>query len=77
MDVVVNEDSWSLSVFGIDPVRREWGRISLEKLSLRTSKLNPSTIKKVIRLSKEKFFLKIKNDGMKICKKIKVEECVS
>ena len=73
VDVVVNEDAWSLSVFGIDPVRREWGRISLEKLSLRSSKLNPSTIKKVIRLSKENFFLKIKNDGVKICKRLRLK----
>ena len=71
VDVVVNEENLYLSIFGIDPVRREWGRMSLEKLSSR-SKANPSVVKKIIRLSKEKLFLKIKNDGVKICKRLKL-----
>lgn len=72
VDFVVNEENLSLSVFGIDPVRREWGRLSLEKLSLR-SKVNPSSVKKIIRLSKEKLFSKIKDDGLKICKRLKLK----
>ena len=73
VDVVINEEDLYLSVFGIDPVRREWGRISLEKLSLRP-KLNPSTVKKIIRLSKEKLFSKIRNDGIKICRRLKLKK---
>jgi len=63
VDVVLNEETLSLSVFGIDPVRREWGRMSLEKISSRTSRLKPSHLKKIIRTSKERLFSKIQSDA--------------
>ena len=73
VDVVINEENFYISVFGIDPVRREWGRLSLEKLFSRNTRVNFSTFKKIIRLSKQNLFSKIKNDGMKICKRLKLK----
>ena len=71
VDVVINEENLYLYIFGMDPVRREWGRMSLEKLSLR-NKVNPSAVKKIIRLTKERLFTKIQNDGVAICKRLKL-----
>jgi len=73
VDVLINEEDLSLSIFGIDPVRREWGRISLEKISLRNSRLKPSALKKIIRISKRKLFSKIQSDGIRICKRLKLK----
>ena len=72
IDIVVNTENLQASIMGLDPVRREWGRISLEKLSSR-SKVNFSAVKKIVKLTKRKLFSTIREDGIKICGRLKLK----
>ncbi|MCY4321844.1 MAG: HDIG domain-containing protein [Bdellovibrionaceae bacterium] len=69
VDIVINQDDLSAFVFGIDPVRRELGRMSLLKLS-ESSKIDSSSIKLTVKTNKKNLFSKIHFDGSQICKKL-------
>ena len=70
VDIVVDkEDILQASIFGIDPVRRELGRMSLQKLSERKT-IDSSAIKRTVKMCKKNLFSKIRSDGAKICKKL-------
>ena len=73
VDAVVNKENLQISVFGIDPVRRELGRLVVQELS-RLSKISPSIINKTVKLNKKKLFSKIRTDGKKMCNKIRLPE---
>ena len=70
VDIVVDkEELIQASIFGIDPVRRELGRLSVQKLSNRR-KIDFSLIKKTVKMNKRNLFSKIRSDGRQICKKL-------
>ena len=70
VDIVLDkEDLFQASIFGIDPVRRELGRISLQKLS-KIRRIDVSSIKKNVKANKKNLFSKIRFDGRQICKKL-------
>ena len=74
VDIVVDrEEVLQAFIFGIDPVRRELGRMSLQKLSDK-SKMKQSTIKETVKVCKKKLFSKIRSDGLKICKKLGLKD---
>ena len=73
VDVVVDEENLSLSVQGLDPVRREWGRLSLSKLS-RKNKINRGMIANIVRTAKRELFRKIRNDGQRICNQLQIKK---
>jgi len=73
VDAVVDKENLQVFVFGLDPVRREWGRRCLEKLSSR-NKINLSLIKKIIKLTKKDLFSNIKRDGINICKRLNIKD---
>ena len=72
VDILVNREDLQASVFGIDPVRRELGRITLKKL-FRKDKIDFSNVKKTVRNSKRDLFLKIRRDGQSICRRLKLK----
>ena len=71
VDIVINKESLQALVFGIDPVRRELGRWVLKELS-RFSKIKPAVLSKLVHSVKRKLFSKIRSDGRKMCKKLKL-----
>ena len=70
VDIVVDkEELLQASIFGIDPVRRELGRMSVHKLSDR-KKIDSASIKRTVKMSKKNLFSNIRFDGSQICKKL-------
>ena len=72
VDIVISQEDLQASVFGIDPVRRELGRISLKRLSKR-NKVDKTILQKIVKQSKKDLFIKIREDGQKICKKLRLK----
>ena len=72
VDIVVDEPHLSLSVQGLDPVRRELGRASLKKLSKKRH-LNSGLILSVIRQTKRELLKKIRKDGQRVCQDLKIK----
>ena len=73
VDIVIDKEDMQASVFGIDPVRRELGRMTLQKLSDR-KKIDKSSIKRMVKLCKKNLFSKIRIDGRQICKKLRLKD---
>ena len=72
VDILINQEDLQAVVFGIDPVRRELGRLSLTKLISR-HKINTGYIRKTVKFSKKELFAKIRRDGDQICKKLQLK----
>ena len=71
VDIVINEDDASAYVLGIDPVRRELGRMSLQSLT-KKQHINIKSIKQQARICKKNLFNKIRKDGKMICNRLKM-----
>ena len=69
VDIVIHKEDLNASIFGIDPVRRELGRITLKSL-LRKNKIDIRIIKKTVKQSKKNLFAKIHKNGKAICRKL-------
>ncbi len=65
VDFKINDTESSITVFGIDPVRRELGRLVLQKL-IKKRYLKSSDIKQIIYNTKKELFWKIRQDGEQI-----------
>ncbi len=76
VDIVARRDELQASVFGIDPVRRELGRLTLKKLCRRRH-ISPRAVKEAVRGAKKELFAKIKSDGRSICRKLSVKSPAS
>ena len=72
VDMKVSDTEPSVSIFGIDPVRRELGRVSLQKISKRRH-LQARDIKHIVRSCKKELFKKIVADGQRICRDLKLK----
>lgn len=72
VDIVFDENNNSLSVTGFDPVRRELGRATMEALT-HEKKVNEQIIEKVIAQVKKQTFKKIRQDGNRITKELKID----
>jgi len=66
VDVIVDEENISLTVQGLDPVRREWGRLSLSKLE-KKKRINSTIVSSVVQQAKRELFQRISRDGKRIC----------
>ncbi|MCB0357872.1 MAG: HDIG domain-containing protein, partial [Bdellovibrionales bacterium] len=73
VDIIYNEKAKSLSVSGFDPVRRELGRATIEKL-VRERTINEETVRKTMEISKKKLFQQIKTDGDKVARELKLDD---
>ena len=62
VDVVANEEDLSASIYGIDPVRRELGRLTLKKLS-KKKHINFQIIRSLVKACKRDLFRRIEKDG--------------
>ena len=69
VDISVNEENMTASVLGFDPVRRELGRASLEKM-MHEKNLNPPRIEDIVTKTKKDLFKRIRNDGNKIAQEL-------
>lgn len=73
VDLIYKEEVNSLSVSGFDPVRRELARASLERL-MREKRIDENKIRSVVERTKKELFRKIRNDGQRISKEMKLED---
>lgn len=69
VDIAVNEEHMTASVLGFDPVRRELGRASLEKM-MHEKNLNPQRIEDIMTKTKKDLFKRIRSDGNKIAQEL-------
>lgn len=72
VDMLVNKEDRQVQIFGIDPVRRELGRLSLIQLIHKNS-VNIKVIKDVVKKCKKNLFETIKKDGHNICKTLRLK----
>ncbi len=72
VDVIVDEENLSLTVQGLDPVRREWGRLSLSKLE-KKKRINSNIVSSVIQQAKRDLFQKISRDGKRVCDSLQLK----
>ena len=72
VDIVPHETEPVASVYGIDPVRRELGRVTLTKLS-KKKHINLQIIKSLVKNCKKDLFRKIEKDGKAICFRMGVQ----
>lgn len=72
VDILVNKEDRQASIFGIDPVRRELGRMTLTKLS-RKYRIDKTLIQKTVRFAKKDLFSRIRRDGQHICRKLRLK----
>ena len=71
VDVVVNEEDTYAYVLGIDPVRKELGRMTLHSLT-KKKYIDSKTIRKTAEFCKKELFQRIKKDGRMICNRLKI-----
>ncbi len=71
IDIAINEQYLSASVLGFDPVRRELGRSSLQRLT-QERVINEQKIIEVVANCKRDLFRRIRNDGNKIAQELKL-----
>ena len=73
VDILIHREDLQAFVFGIDPVRRELGRLVLAKLS-KKSRVDVLTAQKTIRQAKKELFAKIRKDGQSICTRLRLKD---
>ena len=76
VDIIVDDQDLTLNVQGLDPVRREWGRLSLEKLS-KKRRIHKGIISNILARAKRDLFRKIRKDGHRICTDLKLKNTPS
>lgn len=72
VDISINEEYQSASILGYDPVRRELGRMSLERL-INDRQPSVAKIPDIVQACKKELFKKIINDGNRIARELKQE----
>lgn len=72
VDISINNEYLSASVLGFDPVRRELGRASLEKM-LNAKTLDSQIIEDIVLRTKKDLFRKIRQDGERIASELRLK----
>ena len=72
VDLKINDTEPAVTVFGIDPARRELGRACLQKIRNRKH-LKKQEIKTLVRNTKRELFRRIRSDGERICRELKLK----
>ena len=73
VDMKISDKEASISVLGIDPVRRELGRASLQKIA-KKKQVKENEIRNIVRETKKELFRRIKNDGQRICRELSLKD---
>jgi len=71
VDMKVNDQD--VMVLGIDPVRRELGRAVLQKIADKKRSVKEYEVKKIVKEVKRDLFRKIRSDGQRICKALRLK----
>lgn len=71
VDLIFDSEKRTVSISGFDPVRRELGRLSLEKAAA-DSQINEVKIPALVEKVKKELFAKILRDGERIAKELKI-----
>ena len=71
VDIIADENNLSFVVQGLDSVRREWGRLAIERIKNK-KRISSSVVSSVIVQCKKELFKKIKKDGSRICQNLKL-----
>ena len=72
VDLVASKEDLIVKIFGIDPVRRELGRITIKTL-LKKRHINEKTVKDTVKKCKKDLFETIRKDGKNIAKNLKLK----
>lgn len=72
VDLIYDSGHNSVSISGFDPVRRELGRASLVRLK-KEKRIDETSIPKVVARIKKELFRRIRNDGVKIAKELRLK----
>ena len=72
VDITLNEENLFAQVLGFDPVRRELGRASLEKL-MHEKNLSEKRINDIVGKTKKDLFKKIRKDGHAIARELGIK----
>lgn len=72
VDITLNTEQLFASVLGFDPVRRELGRASLEKL-MHEKNLNEKRIQDIVAKTKKDLFKRIRRDGEAIARELQIK----
>ena len=72
VDLKVSDTAPEVTVFGIDPARRELGRICLQKLK-RKKQMKTQDIKNLVHSAKKELFRRIHQDGERIAQHLKLK----
>ena len=73
VDMKISDKEPAINILGIDPVRRELGRASLQKVSTRKI-IREDEIKKIVKEIKKELFRRIKSDGQRICRELNLKD---
>ena len=73
VDMRVSDKEPAINILGIDPVRRELGRASLQKISAK-KRVREDEIKKIVKETKKNLFRRIKSDGQRICRELNLKD---
>lgn len=72
VDLIINDEHNTISVSGFDPVRRELGRATIEKL-VREKHITQERIQQLIEKTKKDLFRKIRQDGNRLANELKLQ----
>ena len=73
VDMKVSDKEPSVSILGLDPVRRELGRACLQKIAGKKH-IKENEIKKIVSEVKKSLFRRIKNDGQRLCRELALRD---
>ena len=72
IDLSYDETNNAINVYGFDPVRRELGRATIERL-MKERRINLGELDRLVARIKKDLFQKISNDGNRIANELKVQ----
>jgi ribonuclease Y len=72
VDLAYDENNNAVQVYGFDPVRRELGRATVEKL-MSEKNITPARIEQIFNQNKKTLFQKIINDGNRIANELRID----
>lgn len=72
VDLAYDEQNNAVNVYGFDPVRRELGRATIDRLMRERTAFSPSRIEQLAEQTKKDLFQRIHNDGTRIAKELRL-----
>lgn len=73
VELSYDQENNSVNVYGFDPVRREWGRATIEKMMKNNQNWDEAKISQLVEQTKKTLFQKILQDGNRIANELSIE----